>query len=172
MHSSADIDTNNEKKKRKIVLFYNANKVGVDCFDQMNLLYTKISATQRLPLAVWGNNLDIVAINSWIHFKKVRKESVTSREFILMLIEILINKQSKVSYTKTNLKIIHQVVRKQRKCHRKCCENNSAMLHLLSETNLWKMFSRQFQIDLREMQGMHKNYQLAIFTNIKFRAIC
>ena len=125
MHSSADIDTNNEKKKRKIVLFYNANKVGVDCFDQMNLLYTKISATQRLPLAVWGNNLDIVAINSWIHFKKVRKESVTSREFILMLIEILINKQSKVSNTKTNLKTIHQVVRKQRKCHRKCCENKT-----------------------------------------------
>ena len=36
MHSSADVEASNEKKKPEMILFYNANKVGVDCFDQIN----------------------------------------------------------------------------------------------------------------------------------------
>ena len=35
MHGSADVDASNEKEEPEIILFYNANKVGVDCFDQM-----------------------------------------------------------------------------------------------------------------------------------------
>ena len=35
MHSWADVDASNEKKKPEMILFYDANKVGVDCFDQM-----------------------------------------------------------------------------------------------------------------------------------------
>ena len=34
MHDSADVDISNEKKKPKMILFYNANKVGIDCFDK------------------------------------------------------------------------------------------------------------------------------------------
>ena len=68
MHSFADVDTNTEKKKPEVILFYNANKVGVDRFDQMAWLYTTRSATRRWPVAVWGNILDIAAINSYRYF--------------------------------------------------------------------------------------------------------
>ena len=47
MHDSADVDASNEKKNPEIILFYNAIKVGVDCFDQMSRLYIKKSASRR-----------------------------------------------------------------------------------------------------------------------------
>ena len=52
MQDSTDVDTSNEKKKPELILFYNANKVGVDCFDQMACLYTTSSASRRWPVAV------------------------------------------------------------------------------------------------------------------------
>ena len=66
MHSSADVDASNEKKKPEMILFCNSNKVGIDCFDQMARLYTTRSASRRRPVAVWGNILDIAAINSYV----------------------------------------------------------------------------------------------------------
>ena len=69
MQDSTDVDTSNEKKKPELILFYNANKVGVDCFDQMACLCTTRSASQRWPIAVWGNILDIAAINSYVLYK-------------------------------------------------------------------------------------------------------
>ena len=45
MQDSTDVDTSNEKKKPKLILFYNANKVGVDCFNQMACLCTTRSAS-------------------------------------------------------------------------------------------------------------------------------
>ena len=84
MHSSVYVDTNVEEKNPEVTLFYNANKVGVDCFDQMARLYTTRSATRRWPVAVWDNILDIAAINSWILFRQVTKENITRREFILI----------------------------------------------------------------------------------------
>ena len=123
MHSSTDVDTNTEKKKPEVILFYNANKVGVDCLVQMARLYT--TATRRWPVAVWGNILDIAAINSWILFRQVTKENITRREFILILIEILINKQPEASNTSANLGEIDKGLRKRRKCHGKCCENKT-----------------------------------------------
>ena len=125
MHSSADVDTNTEKKKPEVILFYDANKVGVDSFDQTARLYATRSATRRWPVAVWGDILDIAAINSWILFRQVTKEIITRREFILILIEILINKQLKASNTSANLGEIDQGLRKRRKCHGKCCENKT-----------------------------------------------
>ena len=70
MHGSADFDAGDEKKKPEMVLFYNANKVGVDCFEQMARLSTRRSASRRWPVAVWGNILDIAAINSYVLYKK------------------------------------------------------------------------------------------------------
>ena len=60
-----------------MILFYNANKVGVDCFDRMARLYTTRSASRRWPVAVWGNILDIAAINSYVLYKKVTNERIT-----------------------------------------------------------------------------------------------
>ena len=74
MHDSTDVDTSNEKKKPEIILFYNANKVGIDCFDQMARLCTTRSASGRWPVAVWGNILDIAAINSYVLYKRSNKQ--------------------------------------------------------------------------------------------------
>ena len=92
MHDSTDIDRSNEKKKPEMILFYNANKVGVDCFDQMARLCTTWSASRRWPVAVWGNILDIAAINSYVLYKRVTSNRITRRQFILMLVENLLGK--------------------------------------------------------------------------------
>ena len=75
-----------------MILFYNANKIGVDCFDQMARLYTTRSASRRWPVAVWGNILDVAAINSYVLYKKVTNERITRRQFIQMLVENLLGK--------------------------------------------------------------------------------
>ena len=75
------------KKKPEMILFYNANKIGVDCFDQMARLYTTRLASRRWPIAVWGNILDIAAISSYVLYKKVTNERITRRQFILMLVK-------------------------------------------------------------------------------------
>ena len=64
MHSAPDVDNGSTKKKPNVVSFYNRNKAGVDCFDQMTRLYLTRAASRRWPLAVWGNILDIAAINA------------------------------------------------------------------------------------------------------------
>ena len=92
MHDSTDVDTSNEKKKPEIILFYNANKVGVDCFDQMARLCTTRSASGRWLVAVWGNISDIAAINSYVLYKRVANNRITRRQFILMLVENLLDK--------------------------------------------------------------------------------
>ena len=92
MHDSTNFDTSNEKKKPKMILFYNANKVGVDCFDQMSRLCTKRSASRRWPVAVWGNILNIAAINSYALYKRVTSNRIIRRQFILMLVENLLGK--------------------------------------------------------------------------------
>ena len=92
MHDSTDVDTSNEKKKPELILFYNANKVGVDCFDQMACLCTIRSASRRWPVAVWGNILDIAAINSYVLYKRVTSNRIARRQFILMLVENLLGK--------------------------------------------------------------------------------
>ena len=97
-----------KRKSQKLSFFYNAKKIGVDCFDQMARLYTTRSATRRWPAAVWGNILDIAAINSGILFRQVTKENIKHREFILILIEILINKQPEARNTSANLGAIDQ----------------------------------------------------------------
>ena len=84
--------TSNEKKKPEMILFYNANKVGVDCFDQMARLCTARSASQRWPVAVWSNILEIAAINSYVLHKRVTSNRITRRQFILMLVENLLGK--------------------------------------------------------------------------------
>ena len=45
LHHSANVDYSTEKKKPKVILFYNKNKTDVDCFDQMARLYLARSAS-------------------------------------------------------------------------------------------------------------------------------
>ena len=77
MRGLADVDASNEKKKPEMILLYNVIKVDVDCFDQMARLYTTRSASVRWPVAVWGNIMDIAAINCCILYKKVTSERIS-----------------------------------------------------------------------------------------------
>ena len=122
MHGSAGVDANNEKNKPEMILFYNANKVGVDCFDQIARLYTIRSASRRWPVAVWGNILGIAAINSYVLYKNATNERIIRRQFILMLVE---NLQSLPEPCPSNRQFRGngEGVRKRRKCHGICCDN-------------------------------------------------
>ena len=118
MHGSADVDASNEKKKPGMILFYNANKVGGDCFDQMARLYTTRSASRRWPVGVWDNILGIAAINSYLLYKKVTNERITLRQFILMLVENLLGKAEPCpSISNRQFRGDGEGLRKRRKCH-------------------------------------------------------
>ena len=94
MHHSPDIDQSSVKQKPQVILFYNKNKVRVDCFDQMARLYSTRSASQRWPLTVWGNILDIAAINARVIFMKSTGTQISHQNFLLKLIEELTAKQT------------------------------------------------------------------------------
>ena len=137
MHDSADVDTSNEKKKPEMILFYNANKVGVDCFDQMARLYTTRSASRRWPVAVWGNILDIAAINSYVLYKIVTSNRITRRQFIIMLVENLLGKPEPcLSNSNRQLRGDDKGVRKWRKCHGVCCDNKTVSTCILCQKSI------------------------------------
>ena len=84
MHKSPDMDQDTEKKKPEMVVFYNKNKVDVDCFDQMARLYTTRSASRRWPLSIRGKMLDIAAINAWVMYKQATQTKISKRKFLLI----------------------------------------------------------------------------------------
>ena len=88
-HSAPDVDNDSTKKKPNVILFYNRNKVGVDCFDQMTRLYTTCTASRWWPLAVWGKILSIAAINAKVLFVKSTGEHTSRQQFIFELIKNL-----------------------------------------------------------------------------------
>ena len=134
MHDSTDFDTSNEKKKPKMILFYNANKVGVDCLDQMARLCTTRSASRRCPVAVWGNILKIAAINSYVLYKRVTSNRIIRRQFILMLVENLLGKPEPcLSNSKRQFRGDDEGVRKRRKCHGVCCDNKTVSICILCQ---------------------------------------
>ena len=125
------------KKKLEMILFYNANKVGVDCFDLMARLYTARLASRRWPIAIWGNILNIGAISSYILYKKVTNEPITRRQFILMLMESLLGKAEPCpSNSNRQFKRDGEEVRKQKKCRGVCCDNKTVSTCILCQKPL------------------------------------
>ena len=129
MHSAPDVDTGSPKQKPCVILFYNQNKVGVDCFDQMTRLYTMRSASRRWPLAVWGNILDIAAINAKVLFVKSDGKHISRRQFIFQLIKNLCNQQEPTVSFSDAIPAAYPT-RKRRKCHGKSCNNATTCLCL------------------------------------------
>ena len=117
MHGSPDLDERNEKKMLDMILFYNANKVGVECSNQMARLCTTRSASRKWPVAVRGNIFDIAAINFYILYKKVASERITRWQFILMLVNNLLSNSNR------QVRGEDEKVRKRRKYHGVCCDN-------------------------------------------------
>ena len=115
-----------------MILFYNANKVGDDYFDQMARLYTTRSASRRWPVVVWGNILDIAAINSYVLYEKVTSNRITLRQFILMLVKNLLGKPEPcLSNSNRQLRGDDEGMQKRRKCHGVCCDNKTVSTCIL-----------------------------------------
>jgi hypothetical protein len=77
------------KKKPDSILYYNANKCGVDMLDAMCRQMSTKAGTRRWPLAVFFNILDMAGINSWIIFKKNTGINISRRNFMRQLTEQL-----------------------------------------------------------------------------------
>ena len=77
------------KSKPETVTFYNKTKSGVDVIDQMCRKYSVKSASRRWPFHTFCNILDLAGINSWVLYKEVTKEKISSRDFLLALGEEL-----------------------------------------------------------------------------------
>lgn len=69
MHQNKMLDENSEKKKPEIITFYNKSKGGVDLVDQMVGTYTCKRQTQRWPMVLWYNMLDVATLNAYSIFK-------------------------------------------------------------------------------------------------------
>lgn len=92
-HRSAVIDTNNPKKKPKMITDYNQTKCGVDTADQMLRLYSTKCASRRWPLAVFFNLLDILCLNSFVLAKEMNMPNAKSRrDFMLHIGKVLCSK--------------------------------------------------------------------------------
>ena len=124
MHSTPNVDSTTAVKKPSVISFYNENKVDVDCFDQMARLYTRRSASRRRPLAVWGNILDIAAINACVIYTKSTGIQLSQRKFTLELIEHLHHQQQENSFPIT----LTSGPRKCRKCYKTGCNNATTLI--------------------------------------------
>ena len=129
MHQSPDVNQSTQKKKPEMILFYNKNKVGVDCFDQMARLYTTRTASRRWPMSGWGSILYIAAINTWILYKNATRKRISRRNFIL-LVQKLTNRKEKNGADTVTLRSQSNCVapKKHRHCHGANCNNMTVTL--------------------------------------------
>ena len=96
-HQFGEIEENN---KPEIVNCYNETKAGVDTLDQIVRFYTTKRKTNRWPLTIFYNILDIAAFNSLILYTTkypefaAKNKTRTRREFMKLLIEEIAEKYS------------------------------------------------------------------------------
>lgn len=92
MHNDAAIN-DDEKKKPRMITFYNKYKSGVDTMDQMVTRYTTHRRTARWPLALFFNVLDVGALAAYIIYyennKMINKKTNQRRIFLRQLSEEL-----------------------------------------------------------------------------------
>ncbi|CAK6951079.1 piggyBac transposable element-derived protein 4-like [Scomber scombrus] len=74
MHRSKTVDANTRKKKTEVIHFYKQTKGGVDIVDQMIGTYTCKRQTQRWPMLLWYNMIDIASLNAYSFFNAQHPE--------------------------------------------------------------------------------------------------
>lgn len=102
LHNDAIISERNDKKP-EIILYYNSTKGAVDTLDQCVSTYTCKRKTNRWPMVIFYNILDVSAYNSyilWIQInpdwnrKKLTKRRVYLEELGLSLISEYVNSRT------------------------------------------------------------------------------
>lgn len=81
-----------EAKKPEAIMFYNANKVGVDCMDQMITHFSTKRPTRRWAYAFFCNMLDIMALAAFCICKEIEGiiKHDARRQFLIMLSNTLV----------------------------------------------------------------------------------
>ena len=111
MHSSPDVDTSTEKKKPEVILFYNSTKGGVDTMDQMLRCYSIKRMTQRWPMVIFYNMVDVSAMNAFIVWTSIHPSTSANkgnerRKFLITLGKELLNQpQSSVEETSSGVEL-------------------------------------------------------------------
>lgn len=90
LHLSVGTSTR-RKKTPESLTFYNSTKVGVNVLDRHARMYRVNGGSQRWPMAVFYNVLDLAAINAYVLYKESMWDTMryTRREFILNLASAL-----------------------------------------------------------------------------------
>lgn len=84
-HYTCNVDRNKATLKPYQILDYNENKAGVDTMDQMVNGYSCKRATNRWPLAMFFNMLDIAGLASFIIHDELRpKKQTDKRRFFII----------------------------------------------------------------------------------------
>ena len=116
------------KKKPESILFYNANKCGVDMLDSMCRQMSTKAACRRWPLAVFCNILDLAGVNAWIIYRKKTGSSISRRQFLHVLSEQLRESaihQREVAQPHPIIDAVSGKLKKRTKCQiKKKCKRN------------------------------------------------
>ena len=107
MHSDTAVNVD-EQKKPHMIMYYNKYKTGVDKMDQTVSRYTLHRRTQRWPLAMFFNILDVGALAAyliyWENNNKLKKKINQRRIFLHQLSEELA--KPFIEYRSSNKKIM------------------------------------------------------------------
>ncbi|XP_042569986.1 piggyBac transposable element-derived protein 3-like isoform X2 [Cyprinus carpio] len=90
MHSVIQTD-NTTKRKPNTVTLYNTTKCGVDVMDQMVREYTVRTGTQRWPVAVFYNMIDMAALNAHVLYQACTGRQERRVDFLVELARELAN---------------------------------------------------------------------------------
>ena len=80
------VKTEGDKNKPATMIFYDKTKFGVDVTDQRARKYTVKSCSQRWPLQIFFNILDLATINAWVLYNETCGENISRKDFEFQLI--------------------------------------------------------------------------------------
>ena len=149
MHKTVSVDQAHKKKPRETVKYYNWSKVGVNVLDQMARYHTCKSATRRWPVAIFFNTIDSVRVNAYIVYLEVTNQSMSRREFLLLLIKVMCGESlaeriPAFPSASTATSEASRESRKTKQCQPQQCRNKSTLTchHLSSPSSFRPPFSR------------------------------
>ncbi|XP_029949691.1 piggyBac transposable element-derived protein 4-like [Salarias fasciatus] len=125
--------TDTGKKKPNTVTDYNTMKRGVDVMDQMVREYTVRTATQRWPVAVFYNMLDIAALNAHILYQACTGVEERRVDFLVELAQELAHSHVGAQKASVKTRLWQQPAApepgKRAKCQvkRQCNRNHATM---------------------------------------------
>ena len=109
------------------IQFYNTTKYGVDMTDQMARKYSVKSKSNRWPVHVFFNILDLASINAWILYKETTGEKISRQDFLFQLAEELANDDAEIKKPDTGTSSNSKAISDNRKtCQIRYCNKNKA----------------------------------------------